>query len=268
MRQFLDFARRHLFVELFEREAAGLGERRFAQPCWSRKSTICLALAVSVTTWKSSPASGSDSRPRTSTGIEGSALRICSPRSLSMARTLPNTAPQMKKSPTRSVPLRTSTVATGPRPRSSLRFEHVPMAGRLGIGLQILQIGHQQNHFEQQIEVLLRLGGNRHHDGVAAPIFGQQAAVGELLLDAVGLGVGLVDLVDGDDDGNFGGAGVIDGFEGLRHDAVVGRHHQHHDIGDFGAAGAHAGEGFVAGRIDEDDLAGRSSRRDKRRCAA
>ena len=42
---------------------------------------------------------------------------------------------------------------------------------------------------------------------------------------------------------------------GLRHDAVVGRHHQHHDVGDLGAAGAHAGEGFVAGRIDEDDLA-------------
>ena len=55
--------------------------------------------------------------------------------------------------------------------------------------------------------------------------------------------------------GHSGGAGVIDGFEGLRHDAVVGRDHQHHDIGDLGAAGTHAGERFVAGRIDEDDLA-------------
>ena len=55
--------------------------------------------------------------------------------------------------------------------------------------------------------------------------------------------------------GTLGRPGVIDGFEGLRHDAVVGRHHQHHDVGDLGAAGAHAGEGFVAGRIDEDDLA-------------
>ena len=98
-------------------------------------------------------------------------------------------------------------------------------------------------------------GRNRHHDGVAAPILGQQAAVGELLLDALGLGVGLVDLVDGHDDRHVGGAGVVDGFEGLRHDAVVGRHHQHHDVGDLGAAGAHAGERFVAGRVDEDDLA-------------
>ena len=55
--------------------------------------------------------------------------------------------------------------------------------------------------------------------------------------------------------GTPGGLGVIDGFERLRHDAVVGGHHQHHDIGDLGAAGAHAGERFVAGRIDEHDLA-------------
>ena len=83
-------------------------------------------------------------------------LRTCSPRSSSIARTLPKTAPQMKKSPTRSVPLRTSTVATGPRPRSSLASSTVPIAGRAGVGLEILQIGHQQNHFEQQIEILLR----------------------------------------------------------------------------------------------------------------
>ena len=65
---------------------------------------------------------------------------------------------------------------------------------------------------------------------------------------------GLVDLVDRHDDRHFGRLGVVDGFEGLRHDAVVGRHHQDDDIGDLGAAGAHAGERFVTGRIDEDDL--------------
>ena len=48
---------------------------------------------------------------------------------------------------------------------------------------------------------------------------------------------------------------MVDGFQGLRHDAVVGRHHQDDDVGDLGAAGTHAGEGFVAGRVDEDDLA-------------
>ena len=65
----------------------------------------------------------------------------------------------------------------------------------------------------------------------------------------------LVDLVDRDDDRHLGRLGVVDRFERLRHHAVVGRHHQHHDIGDLGAAGAHAGERFVTRRIDEDDLA-------------
>ena len=48
---------------------------------------------------------------------------------------------------------------------------------------------------------------------------------------------------------------MIDGFQGLRHHAVVGGHHQDDDIGDFGAAGAHAGECLVTGRVDEYDLA-------------
>ncbi len=77
-------------------------------------------------------------------------------------------------------------------------------------------------------------GGNRHHDGVAAPILGQQAAIGKLLLDALGLGVGLVDLVDGHDDRHLRGAGVVDGFERLGHHAVVGGNHQDDDVGDAG----------------------------------
>ena len=152
------------------------------------------------------------------------------------------------------MPLRTSTVATGPRPRSSLRFEHRAHAGPRRIGFQILHVRDQQNHFEQQIEIRLGLRRNRHHDGVAAPIFRQQAAIGELLLDPLRLGVRLVDLVDRDDDRNLGRLGVVDGFERLRHHAVVGRHHQHHDIGDLRAAGAHAGERFVTRRVDEHDL--------------
>jgi hypothetical protein len=55
--------------------------------------------------------------------------------------------------------------------------------------------------------------------------------------------------------GTFGRLGVIDGFDRLRHDAVIGRHHQHDDVGDLGAAGTHRGERGVARRIDEGDLA-------------
>ena len=48
---------------------------------------------------------------------------------------------------------------------------------------------------------------------------------------------------------------MVDGFHRLRHDAVVGRHHQHHDVRHLGAAGAHGGERLVAGRVDEGHLA-------------
>ena len=49
------------------------------------------------------------------------------------------------------------------------------------------------------------------------------------------------------------GAGVIDRLDRLRHDAVVSRDDQHHDVRDLGAAGAHRRKGRVAGRVDEGD---------------
>ena len=128
-----------------------------------------------------------------------------------------------------------------------------------GRGLGRADVGDQADHFQQQVEVHALLGGDFDEDRAflarACPLFRNQAAIGELLLHAVGIGFGLVDLVDGHDDRHVGGLGVVDGFEGLRHHAVVGGHHDHHDVGDLGAAGAHAGKGFVARRIEEDDLA-------------
>ncbi len=77
----------------------------------------------------------------------------------------------------------------------------------------------------------------------------------KLLLDAVGLCVRFVHLVDGDDDRNVRRLDVRDRFLRLRHDAVVGRDDQDRDVGDFRTARAHRGERFVTGRIDERDLA-------------
>ena len=62
-------------------------------------------------------------------------------------------------------------------------------------------------------------------------------------------------LFERHDDRHAGRLGVADRLFGLRHDAVVGRHDQHGDIGHVGAAGPHFGEGLVARRIDEGDLA-------------
>ena len=53
---------------------------------------------------------------------------------------------------------------------------------------------------------------------------------------------------------------MINSFQRLRHHAVIGGDHQHHNVGHFGAARAHAGEGFVARRIQKHDLAAESRR--------
>src|SRR2546423_1410296 len=99
-----------------------------------RYSTMCRALASSVT-WKRSPASGTPCRPSTSTGVEGGASLTTRPRSSNIARTLPNTDPQMKKSPEFSVPFCTRIVATGPRPLSTRDSSTVPVAGASGLAL-------------------------------------------------------------------------------------------------------------------------------------
>ena len=92
-------------------------------------------------------------------------------------------------------------------------------------------------------------------DGLAAPLLGDEAVLGELLADALGLRVRLVDLVDRDDDRDLGVLGVVDRLDRLRHDAVVGRDDEDDDVGRLGAAGAHRGERLVARRVEEDDVA-------------
>ena len=72
-----------------------------------------------------------------------------------------------------------------------LRFEHGAGRVALRIRLQLADVADEQDHFEQQIDVLLLLG--RHFDGdrLAAPFFRHQIELGQLALDALGLAFGL-----------------------------------------------------------------------------
>lgn len=78
--------------------------------------------------------------------------------------------------------------------------------------------------------------------------------MGQFFFDVVGIRAGLVDLIDGHDDRNAGALRVIDRFDGLRHDAVVGRYDDDRHVGDLRAAGAHGREGFMPRRVEEGDL--------------
>ena len=87
-----------------------------------------------------------------------------------------------------------------------------------------------------------------------APVDRLQALFDELLLDAIGLCLGTIDLVDRDDDRNVRGLDVRDRLFRLRHDAVVGRDDEYRHVGDLRAARTHRRKCFVTGRIDEGDL--------------
>ena len=99
------------------------------------------------------------------------------------------------------------------------------------------------------------MGGDRNHHRISSPVFGQQSAVGELLFHPIRVRPFLVDLIDGHHDGNLGQLGVIDGFQSLRHDAIVGGDNEDHNVGDPRAAGPHSREGFMSRRVDENDTA-------------
>ena len=195
------------------------------------------------------------SKPSTSTGTDGPASSTVSPESLISARTRPQAVPATTMSPTRKVPRCTSTVPTGPRPRSSLASITMPSAGPLRIGFQREHFGLQ--HGSPPAACRGRcpsVAETSHLERVAAHAFDHDFVLQQVGAHAVGIGVRLVDLVDRHDDRHAGRLGMIDGFDRLRHDAVIGSDDQHRDVGHLGASSAHGRERFVARRVDEGDL--------------
>ena len=123
----------------------------------------------------------------------------------------------------------------------------------LRVGLELLEIGDEQDHLDQLVEPDPGLRRDRHERHVAAVLLDDDPGLGQLGLDPLGVGVGLVDLVERDDDRHLGRLGVADRLERLGHDPVVRRDHDDRDVGHPGAAGAHRRERLVTRGIEEDD---------------
>ncbi len=100
---------------------------------------------------------------------------------------------------------------------------------------------------------LFSLAETADADDVAAPFLDKDAVLLELALDLVGIGVGLVDLVDGYDHRDSGGPGVVDRLPGLGHDRLVRGDDQDDDVGRLGPAGAELSKRLVARSVDEGD---------------
>ena len=78
---------------------------------------------------------------------------------------------------------------------------------------------------------------------------------GERLLDFFGISARLVNFINCHNDRHTGHLGVIDGFNRLIHHPVIRCHHQNHNIRNLGTARPHGGKGFVAGCVQENNVA-------------
>ena len=128
------------------------------------------------------------------------------------------------------------------------------LGARVGPEAFLLDVGDQEHLLEQIVQVGRLLGGDVGELRRPAPLLGLQPLGGELRAHPVRVGLGRVDLVDGDHDRHLGGARVGDRLLRLRHDAVVRRDDEDGDVGHLRAARAHGGERLVARRVEERDL--------------
>ncbi len=122
-------------------------------------------------------------------------------------------------------------------------------------GLEFQDVGLQEDHVQKLVHPLAGLGRNFHEDRLSAPGFGDEADFHHLPAHFFRVGSGLVHFVYGHHDGHARGLGVVGGFPGLGHQAVIGGHDENDDVRDLGAPGTHGREGFVPGRVQEGDVA-------------
>ena len=128
----------------------------------------------------------------------------------------------------------------------------------VGICPEIKHFSLQQHHFKQLVDIYILLCRHLNKKSVAAPLLGKQAVVTQFLAHFFGIGLGLVDLVDGHNNRNLGGAGMIYRLYGLGSGPLFGGNDKNDDIGNLRAAGAHGRECFVARGVDKSDFPARS----------
>ena len=122
-------------------------------------------------------------------------------------------------------------------------------------GLEFEDLGLQQDSFEQFVDAGTHLRRNLDERRVTTPVLGGHAFDRQLVTDAIEVGTRLVDLVHGDNQRNASRFRVLHGFAGLRHHAVVRRHHQDDDVGRLGTTCTHLGKRSVARGVEEGDHA-------------
>ena len=123
------------------------------------------------------------------------------------------------------------TVATMPRPMVDPGLDDLALGAAFVARRKLEDLGLEEDGVEELVDALLLQSGDLAEDGRAAPFLGWRPCSESWRL-TVQVGLGEVDLVDRDDDRHLGRLGVVDGLDGLGHDAVDRGDHQDDDIGD------------------------------------
>ena len=133
-------------------------------------------------------------------------------------------------------------------------FHDCAFCRTIEVGLEFEHLCFEEYAFEEFVNILTRHGGYFHTSVIAAPVFHEEIALGEFLLDFFGVGSGQVYLGDCKHDRHARRLCVSDGLFCLRHHRAVRRHHDNGDVGDFGTTCAHCGERLVSWCIEEGDV--------------
>ena len=118
---------------------------------------------------------------------------------------------------------------------------------------QLQNFSLQQDCVQQFVDAGTRF--SRHVDELAftAPLFRQNAVLGQFVFNAIRIRFRLIDFVHRNHDRHTRRFRVLDCFDSLRHHAVVCGHNQNHDIRRLSTTSTHRGERGVARGIQEGD---------------
>ena len=140
-------------------------------------------------------------------------------------------------------------------PDLELALDDGPYCPSRWVRLKVLDFGDERDQFEEIVDAIAGERRDLGGDDIATEFLDHDVVLGQGCPDRIRVGSRQVHLVDGDDHWNSGCLGMIDGLGRLRHHAVVGCHHDDHDVGDVRPAGPQRGERLVTRCVDEGDRA-------------